>query len=355
MATKTISVSPEFFGNKVKKKSKTRKKHKIRDNINILQKNFLKEQMIDKIKKFKKKKQKQHNKDNTYKTDYNEAVEFMENVIKKNKTRKQRKRERKQKKIEAKRLAAAVQQQQSQATKISNKLYNPSQQLNSTSNQSQQNLKIETPPLSPVGYTSLKPDPPYGILKNGNKPTFSNYRKARTMPKSPIVITNPATFGVEVDVNNELTKFKTAFTDSPSTNSKDIPVLNGINRQTKLEKLKNKLKANNSKEVPDKFLVKNKKIIKRFKLGKNKKTHKVSILINNKKTRRLIKKDQIKLKKNKLSKIKKYLSDKSLIKQGTSAPNEMLREMYLNCYLSGDIKNSGGKNAEEILMHNWNT
>ena len=55
MATKTISVSPEFFGNKIKKKSKTRKKHKIRDNINILQKNFLKEQMIDKIKKFKKK------------------------------------------------------------------------------------------------------------------------------------------------------------------------------------------------------------------------------------------------------------------------------------------------------------
>ena len=57
----------------------------MRDNINILQKNFLKEQMIDKIKKFKKKTKyrKTNENKNTYKTDYNEAVEFMENVIKK--------------------------------------------------------------------------------------------------------------------------------------------------------------------------------------------------------------------------------------------------------------------------------
>ena len=52
-----------FYQNdKVKNKSKTRKKHKMRDNINILQKNFLKEQMIDKIKKFKKKRNSANNK-----------------------------------------------------------------------------------------------------------------------------------------------------------------------------------------------------------------------------------------------------------------------------------------------------
>ena len=45
----------------------------------------------------------------------------------------------------------------------------------------------------------------------------------------------------------------------------------------------------------------------------------------------------------------------ALIKVGTQAPEKLLREMYINRYLAGDIRNSGGKNAEEILMHNWNS
>ena len=53
MATKTISVNPEFFGKKKTKKKKL--KHSLRTNFNKLQKNFLKEKIIDKIKDFKKK------------------------------------------------------------------------------------------------------------------------------------------------------------------------------------------------------------------------------------------------------------------------------------------------------------
>lgn len=353
MATKTISVSPEFFGGNVKKKSKTRKKHKIRDNINILQKNFLKEQMIDKIKKFKKKKKALSDiKNDTYKTDYNEAVEFMENVIKKNKTRKQRKRERKLRKQAEKKAAAE------KASNLLNEVNTLDNQKTNTQIKTPiqiPTLKIDTAPMiqTTPTFDNIKPDPPYGILKNGKKPTFSNYKKASIIPKSPIVITNPSSFGLEVDVNNEVTKFKSNF-NTNTVNPISIPVLSSENRQTKLEKLKNKLKEANKERSNDKFLVKNKKIIKRFKLGKNKKTKKVSVLINNKKTRRLIKKDQLKLKKDKISTIKKFLSDKSFIKQGTSAPNNMLKDMYINCCLSGDIKNSGGKNAEEILMHNWN-
>ena len=60
-------------------------------------------------------------------------------------------------------------------------------------------------------------------------------------------------------------------------------------------------------------------------------------------------------KKKKIEIIKKFLVDKAIIKVGTSAPESILREMYINCYLSGELQNSGGKNAEEILMHNWNT
>ena len=101
------------------------------------------------------------------------------------------------------------------------------------------------------------------------------------------------------------------------------------------------------------FKIKNKKIIKRFLLGKNLKTKKVGILIKNKKTRKLVNKDCRKLDKKKIKTIKKFLVDHALIKVGTSAPESILRNMYTNCYLSGDINNSGGKNAENILMHNW--
>ena len=101
------------------------------------------------------------------------------------------------------------------------------------------------------------------------------------------------------------------------------------------------------------FKIKNKKIIKRFLLGKNIKTKKVGILIKNKKTRKLVNKDCKKLEKKKLHNIKKFLVDHALIKVGTSAPESILRNMYKNCYLTGNINNCGGKNAENILMHNW--
>lgn len=109
------------------------------------------------------------------------------------------------------------------------------------------------------------------------------------------------------------------------------------------------------KKKKEKFKVKNKKLIKRFILGKNNKTKKVSILIKNKKTRRLINKDCNFLKKKNFKQIKSVLVKNALIKVGTQAPEKLLREMYMNRYLAGDIRNSGGKNAEEILMHNWNT
>ena len=123
-------------------------------------------------------------------------------------------------------------------------------------------------------------------------------------------------------------------------------------RKNKLKNLKNDFIKKESKN--ETFKIKNKKIIKRFLLGKNLKTKKVGILIKNKKTRKLVNKDCRKLEKKKLKTIKKFLVEHALIKVGTSAPESMLRNIYKNCYLSGDINNSGGKNAEDILMHNWN-
>ena len=62
----------------------------MRTNFNSLQKNALKNKMIDRIKEFKKKQKKKkssnENNDKNFEDDYNNAMDFMEEIIKKKKT-----------------------------------------------------------------------------------------------------------------------------------------------------------------------------------------------------------------------------------------------------------------------------
>jgi hypothetical protein len=326
MATKTISVNPDFFSNK-KKTKKKKLKHSLRTNFNKLQKNFLKEKMIDKIKNFKKKKNFKNNNEptNGFSDEYTNAVDFMEDIVKKRKTKKKKKQ---------------------QIVDMGNR-----QQRSEIQQRSEQPniINIKTDVSEDLNHNIIKPDPPYGILKKGKKQLYSKYRKS--LSNNTLAFTDTTSFGKEMDINKEISNIK-----MNGFLLEDIP-----DRKEKLKNLqkkfiKNKFIENNNLNAnkPEKFKIKNKKIIKRYLLGKNNKTNKIGILIKNKKTRKLINKDCKKLEKKKLTIIKKFLLDKALIKVGSSAPERVLRDMYMNCYLSGDLKNSGGKNAEEILMHNWN-
>jgi len=331
MSTKTISVNPDFF-NMGKKKKKTNLRHSLRTNFNSLQKNILKNKMIDKINQFKKKKKKPIQTDDNFNNEYGNAFEFMENIIKKNKTKKNRKRRKKD----------YIRNEVPNEIKTQPNIIPVNTQR--THNAPIHNAPIHNAPIhnAPIHNMQIKDDPPYGILKKGNKQLYSKYRKSLKKPislekkNSVFVFTNENNFGKQQDMK------------SPE-----------IIRKNKLENLKeNLLIKNNQKNQKnnkiEKFKIKNKKIIKRFILGKNSKTRKVAILIKNKKTRRMVNNDCVFIKKKKLSQIKNVLVNNALIKVGTQAPEKLLRDIYLNRHLAGDIKNSGGKNAEEILMHNWN-
>ena len=306
MITKTISVNPEYFN--LKKTKKSKRKRKFNKTVNNLQKNKLKEKLINKIKKFKKKKIFNTNvtekKPISFNNDYGDAVDFMEDIIKKQKKRKKKKHKSKE-------------------------------------------INVQTEQLS--NNNSINKDPPFGILKNGKKQLYSQYVKNKLIQdkinNNQIVITDENKFGTNINVNEEITNIKKNINN-------DI-----LERKINLENLKNEFIQNNNlinKEKNKKFRVKNKKIIKRFKLGKNKKTKKVSILIKNKKTRKVVQKDERELKRKKMKDIKKFLVERSLIKAGSSAPSSLLKDIYTNCYLSGDVFNTGGKSAEENIMHNWN-
>jgi hypothetical protein len=147
----------------------------------------------------------------------------------------------------------------------------------------------------------IQPDKPYGVLKNGNKPTFKTWNKSSNTPS-----VNPISNMPEVEI---------------------VPV----------------------KEEPVQ-LVEEIEVKKIFELGRNKKNKSVNVLIKNNNTRKKIECDKINFKKTNLSTIKNFLKKQNLIKFGTSAPNNLLRDMYENSKLCCEIHNENSKNIE----HNFN-
>ena len=72
-------------------------------------------------------------------------------------------------------------------------------------------------------------------------------------------------------------------------------------------------------------------------------------MIKNNNTRKKIECDKINFKKTNLSTIKNFLKKQNLIKFGTSAPNNLLRDMYENSKLCCEIHNENSQN----IAHNF--
>ena len=97
------------------------------------------------------------------------------------------------------------------------------------------------------------------------------------------------------------------------------------------------------------MLIKVKTTIKKYKLGKNEKNRVIGVLVKSGKTRKLIKNEQNILRKKCLSEIKQYLRKHNLIKTGSSAPESVLRKLYEDSFLSGNVYNKNTAN----LLHNY--
>lgn len=164
-------------------------------------------------------------------------------------------------------------------------------------------------------------EPVYGILKGGSKPLYSEYKK--TLKKA-----HPKPTHIKIDISND------GF-DNYNNNNNDV-------RKKKL------------KDIQQDIINKNKKTkIKRFKrkikLGKNTISKKIGVLVKNKQTRKRIREEVKILHKKTIPEIKEYLRKHNIIKIGSPAPENILRKLYTDAYLSGDIYN---KNTD-ILLHNY--
>jgi hypothetical protein len=167
-------------------------------------------------------------------------------------------------------------------------------------------------PIQMVGGTHeavLHTDMPYGCLKQGTKPTYRQYHN-KTLKHNH-------------HVNNTVS---------------NLPD-NVIKRQHKLAKLKNTCTKKRQR----------KKITKKrtYTLGKH--GGNLSVLIKNNNTRRTVRKEQGLLKQKSINEVKKYLYDKNLLKIGSAAPNDVLRTLYEQSILAGDITNV----SNDIQFHNF--
>ena len=190
-------------------------------------------------------------------------------------------------------------------------------------------------PQNPEDYLPsifIKEDPPHGCLKNGTKPTFREW--ATKMLHKP-VDTIKNMFGG--DGGGE-----------PSSSYDGGSSQTGGDGATQSN---NGLNGGSSGVDPSQIAGMRVKIRKtkkkRFRIGKHDDV--VGVLLKNKQTQRHIQSQHLTLKQKTIGEIRKYLYDHHLLKIGSNAPPDVLRRMYEDAILTGEVKNTN----KDVLLHNF--
>ena len=249
-------------------------------------------------------------------------------------------------------------------------------------------------PIYNVSPIQLKPRPPYGCLKNGKTPTYRQW-KSQQGGQRPLSAMH----------NKTLKHYGNSLNNRDATSSQSLNLSNNmreslnkhhekserekildrirreiqqkkqeISKKDKFEKFQKKYNQmmkqrgvgenlldketsspliNNGK-IKKKFkkhikTIRKKTIKRKYKLGKQLSKNKVSVLIKNKKTRKKIQHEEKLLKRIHIMDIKNQLVKMGLLKHGSTAPNDVIRKMYENAILSGEINNVN----KEVLIHNY--
>jgi hypothetical protein len=86
---------------------------------------------------------------------------------------------------------------------------------------------------------------------------------------------------------------------------------------------------------------------KKYRIGKHDDV--VGVLLKNKEAQRHIQKQHLALKQKTIGEIRKHLYDHHLLKIGSNAPPDVLRRMYEDSILTGEVKNTNNG----VLLHNF--
>lgn len=123
-------------------------------------------------------------------------------------------------------------------------------------------------------------------------------------------------------------------------------------REWQNKTLKNNNNENNDDKndnIPIEKTKSNRSITFKHNLGK--KNRKVSVLIKNASTRKKILQEHSRLRETTLPDMKNYLKRHNLLKSGSNAPPDIIKKIYEQALLGGDIRNANRKS----LVHNYLT
>ena len=216
-----------------------------------------------------------------------------------------------------------------------------------------------------IAQWSAPPQPSYGNLKKGNKPTYRTWLRT-TQKQKPIVrptINILEDFGApivhEEPLDNELDASPLSATFAPVSNA-SAPNAPAALAPSSNDPFPNApLLPNAPTLLQDPLTIKpytpslkprRKRITRtlKYKLGKHA-NGTVSVLIKNSQTRRKVQTEQALLKQKSILEIKNHLRSNNLLKVGSNAPSDVLRHLYEQSILAGQIENK----AKDTLLHNY--
>lgn len=204
-------------------------------------------------------------------------------------------------------------------------------------------IKIDSSNLNSTavgGYNTI--DAPYGVLKGGMKPTYREYYN-KEYPLDNFDKVN--------NIENLDNKEEAIQASSIDKNLATIPI--EFSNNSGSEKLGTINSINSENTKPKKAIRRTtiKRTVKKYKynLGRDKKKRLVGLLIKNSDTRRKVNKELSQLNRVPIPEVKKYLRKHGLLKSGSSAPNDVLRKIYTQSVLAGDIFNV----SKDTLLHNF--
>lgn len=390
---KTIEINPALFraagGSKTKKNKETAAKpHK----NPLISPNILKNKLLKRIKQHK---LREHNSNSnnsssninvvtsaspSYTDEFAESLDYLQNLSK-------------QKQMSEQKQANEIKKQNSQ-TDMERKTVKNYHSMNN------QHVNIDLPEeLSNIyvpNIASLKlvkndDSVPYGILKGGNKPTYRTWNKTQKNVEFPVASIAPASISIapasiSIERENRLNTLKDKIKQKEhfanQAKKEDVwldktyiqkPVaeniimsvptsVNEIKINTQVSDIHSgpkivvseNIKTLNNPSVDDKTTTGRRRFIKKTKhrkytLGKSKIKKTVSVLLKDRQTRKKILSAQKDLKRKPINEVKNYLREHNLLKTGSDAPNDILRKIYEDAVLAGEITNIN----KDILLHNF--